>query len=106
MEMKLLFPPQKVDGYFGEPTVRRWKELWRNSHLGGTVCNPGTGLLITVWRRYAHFVRLQLQFFTSVIWRNFDAKRDLQKISRRELPPRCFGKKVFIPDQPLKSAKS
>ena len=53
MEMKLLFPPQKVDGYFGEPTVRRGKELWRNSHIGGTVCNPGTGLFITVWRRYA-----------------------------------------------------
>ena len=57
MEMKLLFPPQKVYGYFGEPTARRGKELWRNSHIGGTVCNPGTGLLITVWRRYAQYIQ-------------------------------------------------
>ena len=56
MEVKLLFPPQKVYGYFGEPTARRGKELWRNSHIGGTVCNPGTGLLITVWRRYAQYI--------------------------------------------------
>ena len=69
-----------------------------SSQYGAGMLNSGS--------KSVDFVQLKLQFFTSVIWRNFDAKRDLQKISRRELPPRCFGKKVFIPDQPLKSAKS